>query len=423
MRAREYLNQLEFHGIKLGLENITTLLEGAGNPHREFPSVHVAGTNGKGSVIAFLDAMLRASGYRTGRFTSPHILSFNERITISGVPLPDNEIDDHIEVFRAIAEARGITPTYFELNTAIAFRAFDLRRVDISLVEVGMGGRFDSTNVIEPMATAITNIDLEHMKYLGDTIEKIAFEKAGIVKRETPLVLGERRENARKVILDRAAECGARVLDLGQDFSYALEGDDVFDLRFSYTSPRISVGPVTLNLAGKHQGENAAMAVCLAEILRQDYIRVSPVTIARGLERAKWPCRLEKVLDDPPVSLDVAHNVAGAARLAGAVRDAVMVVAIASDKDAAGMIDALRPAAHRIIVTQFQGTRAYPVADFSARISGIAHETAPTLEDAIARGMEMASAAHPLVITGSIFTAAKARRVLMERYGLAGLEF
>lgn len=423
MQPREYLNQLEFHGIKLGLDNITALLDGAGNPHHRFPSVHIGGTNGKGSVVAFLDAMLRASSYRTGRFTSPHILDVNERITISGVPLSDEELDEHIEVFRDIAEARGITPTYFELNTAVAFRAFDLREVDIALVEVGMGGRFDSTNVLQPMAAAITNIDLEHTRYLGGTIEEIAFEKAGIIKDKISLVLGERRDAPRKVILDRARECNARVLELGTYFDYTLEGDDAFNLTFTYTSQRITVGPLKLSLAGRHQGDNAAMAVCLAEVLGQYYLRLSRLTIPRGLQNAQWPCRLERVLDDPPVILDVAHNTAGAQRLADSVHNAVLIIAIASDKDAAGMLGTLRPAAHRLILTQFTGPRAYPVHDLAARAAGLPHETAPTLAEAIARGLDLASAEHPLVITGSIFTAAEARRVLMDQHGAPGLTF
>ncbi len=422
MQPRDYLSQLEFHGIKLGLQNIQMLLEAAGNPHHQFPSVHVAGTNGKGSVVAFLDAMLRASGYRTGRFTSPHILSFNERVTISGVPLSDEELDDHIQVFQSIAESHGITPTYFELNTAIAFRAFDQRVVDIALVEVGMGGRFDSTNVIEPMATAITNIDLEHTRYLGDTVERIAFEKAGIIKSEVPLVVGERHEAPLRVILERAAECRAPVVQIGKDITYELTGPP-FDQTFAYTSPWLSLGPTPLGLAGRHQGENAAIAVGLADILRCHYSRLSPITIARGLQNAQWPCRLERVLEDPLVILDVAHNRAGARRLAESITGAVMVVAIASDKDAGGMIEALWPAAHRLILTQFQGARAYPVDALSAQVAHIPHETVATIEEAIARGMAAASMEHPLVITGSIFTAAEARRILMENYGAPALRF
>jgi dihydrofolate synthase / folylpolyglutamate synthase len=420
--ARDYLTSLELHGIKLGLQNIHDLLNADANPHHHFPAVHVAGTNGKGSVVAFLDAMLRQAGYRTGRFTSPHILTLNERFTISGVPLSDDEIDEHIAVFRAIAESQRILPTFFELNTAIAFRAFDRHRVDIALVEVGMGGRFDATNVLEPRATAVTNIDLEHTRYLGDTLEKIAFEKAGIIKPAVPVVVGERRHAPLAVIREKARQCQAPVIQLDQDFAYELRGDD-FNLTFTYKSPHLIVGPLPLALAGRHQGDNAAVAVALAEILRENYPCLTPSTITRGLEHAKWPCRLEKVLQDPPVIIDVAHNAAGAHRVAQALHGAVLVLAVSSDKDARAMLDALAPVSQRMILTEFQGPRALPVHQLAALAPELPHTTAPTLEKAIAEGLAAASAQHPLVITGSIFTAGQARQILMDQYNAPTLEF
>ncbi|MDX9971847.1 MAG: Mur ligase family protein, partial [FCB group bacterium] len=174
MNAREYLFSLERHGIKLGLENITHLLEAANRPERAYPTIHVAGTNGKGSVVAMLDSILRAAGLRTGRFTSPHLIHLNERVLIDRQPIDDEELDDHLAVFRAVAEKMPFSPTFFEVITAAAFRAFAHRNVDVALIEVGMGGRFDSTNVITPLVSAVTSIALEHTRYLGNTLEEIA---------------------------------------------------------------------------------------------------------------------------------------------------------------------------------------------------------------------------------------------------------
>jgi dihydrofolate synthase/folylpolyglutamate synthase len=164
----EYLYSLELHGIKLGLDNITKLLAAAGDPHRAYPTLHVAGTNGKGSVVAMLDAIFRAAGYRTGRFTSPHLISVRERFLVNCEPISDASLDCHIEFFREIGESGAVSPTFFELCTAVAFREFAQRNVDIGIIEVGMGGRFDSTNVVSPVVSVITNIALEHTKYQGD---------------------------------------------------------------------------------------------------------------------------------------------------------------------------------------------------------------------------------------------------------------
>jgi dihydrofolate synthase / folylpolyglutamate synthase len=185
---RQYMDSLIVHGIKLGLHNIQQLMAHEGNPHLRYPVVHVAGTNGKGSVLTFLNAILRKAGYRTGRFTSPHLISVNERFLIDDMPISDEELYEHLAALRCTAEKTEITPTYFEMNTAIAFRCFARHEVDIALVEVGMGGRFDSTNIVDPLACGITTIDYDHTQYLGDTLEQIAFEKAGILKKDAPAV-------------------------------------------------------------------------------------------------------------------------------------------------------------------------------------------------------------------------------------------
>ncbi len=418
----EYLADLEVHGIKLGLDNIRGLLDAAGNPHRTYPVVHVAGTNGKGSVVAFLDAMLRAAGYRVGRFTSPHLISVNERFTINGVPIDVDTLSALISWFRPVIAQMDAPPTFFELTTAVAFRWFAEQRVDVAVVEVGMGGRLDSTNVVEPLACAITNIALDHTQYLGNSLEAIAFEKAGIIKPGVPVVLGEMETIPCERILARAAELASPFAVCGRDFRYAVEGPS-FAQMFRYESQRLSLPPTPLALAGRHQGMNAAVAVALAERLRTTFPKLEGQAISKGLASALWPCRLERVLDDPPVIMDVAHNPDGARVVAGAVERCIALLAVSSDKDAASIIAALAPVTDRFILSQFTGTRATPLERLCEAAKGYSYEAFPALEEAIARGMALATSHCPLLVTGSIFSAGEARAILVEHYGVRPLEF
>ena len=424
MTPVEYLYSLELHGIKLGLDNIRRLLSEAGDPQDTYATVHVGGTNGKGSVVSMLDAMLRAAGYTTGRFTSPHLCSVRERFLIGGEPIAAEALDAHIEYFRTAAERTDLLPTFFELNTAIAFRYFAERKVDIALIEVGMGGRFDSTNVITPEATAITNIALEHTQYLGETLEAIAFEKAGIIKPGVPVVVGETREAPMAVILDRADELGSPVSLRGREFSVHLSGPP-FDQMLAYEAGAYRLEDCPLALPGDYQGANAGVAVRLAELLRPRFDRLTPNAVAKGLATVRWPCRLETVLESPRVIIDVAHNVAGAAGLARALESrCVLILAIANDKDAGRMIDLLASKTSTLILTTFDGPRALGVEELSARAAPLPHERRETLAEAIELGIARAvSERVPLVIAGSLFTAGEARSILVERYGASPLVF
>lgn len=422
MTPREYLYSLELHGIKLGLENITKLLDTAGNPHRAFPTVHISGTNGKGSVAAMVDAMLQAAGYATGRFTSPHLINVSERFLHNSTPIGAAELDDAIAFFRRIAQAMTPPPTFFELVTAVAFRWFERQRVEIGVIEVGMGGRFDSTNVIAPEASAITNIDLEHTKYLGDTLEKIAFEKAGIIKLRTPVVISESKPGPLDVILERARTLNSPVRLAGRDFTHTVSGPS-FQQRFSYESATLRIDSTPLSLAGSYQGDNAATAVALAELLRERFATITPESIIAGLESACWPCRLERVMEHPSVIIDVAHNAAGARKLARELPPCIVALAVSSDKDAAAMAAALAPVAKQFIVSEFTGRRALPARDLSNALHGYAHHVITPLTDAIDAGLALAEDAVPLVITGSIFTAGEARARLIRSHGAAPLRF
>ncbi len=419
---REYLFSLTLHGVKLGLQNIRILLDAAGNPQDRYPTVHVAGTNGKGSVTAMVQAMLRAAGLRVGRFTSPHIMDLRERFQVGAVPISEEHLIEHIAYFRVLAERVNPPPTFFEMNTAIAFRHFEAARVDVAVIEVGMGGRLDSTNVITPAAAAITNIDLEHTQYLGDTLELIAAEKAGVVKPGVPLVVGETRPGPLAVILNRAAECAAPVSLLGRDFTYRLHGDP-WRQRLDYCGTRLRFHDAPLGLAGVYQGENAAIAVALAEALQAQFPMLDEYAVREGLAAARWPCRMERVLENPPVIIDAAHNVAGARKLAESVGRCVIILAVASDKDARGMLAQLAPNTTGLILTAFSDKRALPLDALHELAADCPHECAPDLKTAIARGMAMASATSPLLIAGSIYTAGEARKILMDAYGAPPLLF
>ena len=424
MTPLEYLYSLELHGIKLGLDNITRLLAAAGDPHRAYPTLHVAGTNGKGSVVAMLDAMFRAAGYHTGRFISPHLVSVRERFLVDCEPIGDDSLDRHIERFREIADSNAISPTFFELCTAVAFREFADRGVDVGIIEVGLGGRFDSTNVVTPVVGVITNIALEHTQYLGGTLELIAFEKAGIIKPDTPLVCGETRDGPRDVIVNRANELGAPVRIAGRDFEFSAAGAGP-NYALSYRGPALKLESVSLGLPGPYQVENAALAVAAAEWVGDSFAKLDRSAIETGLRNALWPCRLERVLDDPVTIIDVAHNTAGAEALARALTGrCVMVVAVSGDKDARRMLAVLSGKAERLILSQFDGARAMPIDDLNAAAPDRPRECVSSLEDAIARGLRCAAESGlPLIITGSLFTAGQARRILIEQYGAPPLKF
>ena len=423
MTPREFLYSLERFGIKLGLDNIRVLLTKLDQPHERYPSVHVAGTNGKGSVVAMLDAMLSAAGLHTGRYTSPHLIDLNERFLHDHAPIPNEELDAILARLQQIAEPMAPPPTFFEMATAAAFAWFDERDVDVALIETGMGGRFDATNAVVPVIAVITNISLEHTKHLGTTVEKIAYEKAGILKQSIPFVLGEQAPGPREVILGIAAGLAATPWILGRDFNYAVDGTG-WDTRFTYQSENLLLKDIKLGLPGSYQGENAALAVATAEILQRRWSALTSEVIARGLRDARWPCRLEQVLDSPRVIIDVAHNAAGAQRLAEEMPRCIACVAVSGDKDGAAILRAVQPIAERLILTCFTNARSMTVEQLCRAADDMAHETAPDLPRAIEAGLRLAQEMNlPLLITGSIFAAGEAREYLIRHHGAAPLTF
>jgi dihydrofolate synthase / folylpolyglutamate synthase len=366
-----YLFGLEKLGIKFGLENIRTICAGLGQPQDAWPSVIVAGTNGKGSVSAMVEAGLRAGGLRTGLYTSPHLLRLEERFALGGAPVGTTEMTDAVAaVRRAVDERRrdgalATEPTFFEVTTAAAFEIFRRARVDIAVLEVGMGGRYDATNVATPRAAAITTIDLDHERFLGNTIAAIAGEKAGVIKAGMRVVVGETKAEAVEVIALACRERGAVLLPAGEgvraDVLRIEAGMAVVDL----TTPVRRYGPLRLALRGRHQVQNAVVAVRLLEALDAVGVPLPADAIAAAVTAVRWPGRLDLLGDDRgrTVLCDSAHNPAGARVLADYLREAYpgglpIVFAIMRDKDVAGTLRPLLPAASRLVLTRARTERA-----------------------------------------------------------------
>lgn len=410
MTPRERLFALEHFGIKLGLDNIFSLLRALDHPERAFPSVHIAGTNGKGSVTAMVERGLRAAGQRTGRYTSPHLAHIEERIAIDGRPVSAADFDAAVEdVLALIARLRVRgelpgPPTFFETTTAMAFELFRRQGVTAAVIEVGLGGRYDATNVVTPVISAITSIALDHERHLGATLAQIAFEKAGIIKTGVPVVVGPLPPDASDVVSRVAREVGAPLVN---------------------AAPRDHGEPISLAMHGRHQRDNAAVAV---ELLRgcADRFGTTRAHVVAALTDVEWPGRLEwlRVAGQGDLLIDAAHNPAGARSLADYVAETTgplpMVVAAMQDKDVASMARALAPAVSRFVATDAPTPRAWPATELGAAIAGacpdIPVDVCPEAAAAVERALKDKGRA---MAGGSIYFIGPLRDRLVERGAVA----
>ena len=423
MDSLDYLLSLQKFGIKLGLDNIACLLERLGNPHHGFPAIHVAGTNGKGSVVAFIHTALAKMGYVVGRFTSPHLVHFSERIVVNDECVTGAEIDKLVKTIRpAVGEMQDDPnfehPTFFEAVTAMAFLHFARRKVDFAVVEVGMGGRYDSTNVVRPCITIINNVHIEHSDYLGDTLEKIAVEKAGIIKPGIEVVSAAQEPEARQVINSRAGECGAKTYYLSTDFSCEVRRRDFPRQWIDFASPWTSLEDVEINLPGAFQARNASVALMSLEVLQRKGLVISDEGALReGMARTRWPARLEKLGDSPLIILDSAHNPAAMLSSAEAVRELfperriLLVVGMLRDKDVVNSLRALRELGDTIIVTQPEYNRAMSGKELAEHARGIFEDVKCELSiaSALERALALAAPGNMILITGSLFNVAEVR--------------
>ncbi|MGH7599783.1 MAG: bifunctional folylpolyglutamate synthase/dihydrofolate synthase, partial [bacterium] len=309
--SQNFLDSLGFFGWQLGLERIEKLCEFFGQPQLKYPTVHIAGTNGKGSTAAMLAAIGKAAGLRTGLYTSPHLVNLNERIQIDGIPVSFREIEEALRRCRPLVES--LQATYFEVITAIAFEIFAQQQVELAIIETGLGGRLDATNVVQPEVTVITSIGLEHQKYLGRTLAQIAGEKAGIIKKGVPCVSGVRQETARARIVEQCRKLQAPFYDLRERSQIKKIEVHPANLRFTIQLPNFSfdLTGVDCALPGRHQTNNAGLAILAAALLREKKMTIDADAIHRGLQTARWPARLQIVQQQPTIIVDAAHNADG----------------------------------------------------------------------------------------------------------------
>ncbi|MGE5246676.1 MAG: bifunctional folylpolyglutamate synthase/dihydrofolate synthase [Betaproteobacteria bacterium] len=407
-----YLFGLEQFGIKFGLDNIRAILARLGHPELAFRTIHVAGTNGKGSVTAMTDACLRAAGHRSGRYTSPHLVDVCERFAVDGVPVSREALASVVAAIRdAVAELRAsgallAEPTFFEVTTAAAFELFRRAGIEVAVVEVGLGGRLDATNVIRPLVTAITSIAFDHEQYLGRTLADIAVEKGGIVKPGVPVVVGALPREADAVIAGIAADRGAPFVRACDGASVERSGERGIRLR----TPDCDYGSMPFALEGEHQLQNALVAVRMLELAGRAGLSAPPAAVAAGLGQVAWPGRLDwrRLPDGREALLDAAHNAEGAAALAGylgarGIR-CPLVFAAMRDKDARAMLGALAPHATALVLTQPPTARAADPAELAQLARTIAPELPAVVELVPRDALRAAWRLSPtIVVAGSIF--------------------
>ncbi len=424
----DFLFGLQKFGTKLGLENTFRLLEILGHPERGVRFLHVTGTNGKGSVSALSASVLRAAGYRTGLYTSPHLVSFTERMTVDGDEISRDDVARLADRLRRLLDARApdMKPTFFEFTTAMALDYFREKDAEAVALEVGMGGRLDSTNVITPQCCVITNVEMEHREYLGDTIEAIAREKAGIIKPGVPLVTSEKKPEALDCIMGVCRENDAPAYVMGADYGYRSLGhrreDGIFIQEFDYWGPGGEMKGLHVPLAGEHQLSNAAAAVCALSV---SGMNVPEKAVRKGLASARWEGRLETVSQRPLVVLDGAHNAASAKILAEAVKKyyaghyarLLLVLGVLADKDFRDMAAYLMPLADSVIFTQADYSRAVPADELSRSLGGGKGETmvCADVPGALLKALSLAGPDDMVLVTGSLYVVGEAKAWLSKR--------
>jgi dihydrofolate synthase / folylpolyglutamate synthase len=402
-------------GIVLGLSTITNILEGLGNPHHRFAAIHIAGTNGKGSIASALATILQKAGYRVGLYTSPHLIRFNERICINGKPIADDAVVASWEAVKAVHRGDR-EPTFFEFSTAMAFHEFARQGVNYAVIETGMGGRLDATNIVSPILTIITNISLEHKSYLGNTIAAITAEKAGIIKPGIPVVTGVTQKSARTVVAKTAAAQKAPLFLKGRDFRVRRSGSG----GFTYTGIDHRWPGMRTGMAGAHQIDNASLVLAACELLMQGPVDLSREQIQTGLVQNRWPGRLEVVSQTPYVILDGAHNLMAARRLnrflatALAGKRITMVAGILDDKPYQAILKDLVASCERLIITQPKIDRSLPPETLQAvaRPMVAEIEIVPDVGEAVRHAIATSDPDDAVCVAGSLYVVGEAKAAL-----------
>ena len=415
--ALSYLYNLERFGIKLDLSNITSLMSRMGNPHLKFPSVHIAGTNGKGSVAAMIHSILCEAGHKTALYTSPHLVDFRERIRIGQELIDKNFIFDFIQKLKDEIDKNGYT--FFEVTTALAFEYFAQKKVDVAVVETGLGGRLDATNVINPLVSIITNIGLEHTEHLGNTISQIAGEKAGIIKHKVPTITAENQPEALEVIRSVCAKRCSELILLQKESSYTMLDSSIEESKFNFVSDSVKFENLQLNLAGEYQVLNACICLTAIHELKQFGWQVGKQAIINGLKQINWRARLEVFpnLDpvdrkEPLVLLDVAHNPAGMQTLIHTLdqlfpeKKIIFIFGVMEDKDYVSMLKEMSKKAKFVVLTKPDYKRsAEPEAlEETLKRTNTPYEVIPLVKQAYLFALKNAKPNDIICITGSHFT-------------------
>lgn len=414
----KYLYGLEKYGILLGLDNIQIVLSLLGNPEKKIKTIHIVGTNGKGSTAVFISNILKKAGYKVGLYTSPHLIKFNERIKINDRMISDRDIERITFFIKESIEKSAYKNrpyTFFEITTALAFQYFYEKGVDIAIIEAGLGGRLDATNVLTPLVTVITNIGMEHKEFLGDTIEKIAFEKGSVIKKYTPVVSAVDDPNALKVISKIAEENNAPLFILGKDFFYKPKGLFEFDY-IGFSKEQLSLK--LKNLIGINQFKNSTLAIYVAEILSEKGFKIPKDAIKNGLLNARWEGRFEIIKKRPLFIIDGAHNPHGIKSLIENLKTFypskkfLFILNVLRDKDLDEMIESIKPYALQIFLCPNKNERSYSSKELKNRFSNkdnfLVFDDIPS---AISYGL---SKKLPLVFTGSLYGIGEAKEYLRE---------
>lgn len=410
------------------LDRMNRLMELLGHPERHYPCVHVAGTKGKGSTASLIAAALQTAGYNVGLYTSPHLEDFRERIAING------EMISEVDVIRLADELRPLTEivpetTTFELTTALAFQYYFQQKIDIAVIEVGLGGRLDATNVIDPLVSVITSISYDHMSVLGSTLQEIAAEKGGIIKHGRPVVISPQKEEAARTLMEIALEREAILIQTDQEYESQALRHDLKKQSFTVASKLEKVKgrnintrtplKLTIPLLGAHQIENACTAVAALDQIRKAGFQLTRKDIQNGFKQVVWPARFEILREDPPVIIDSAHNGDSMERLAATLeeyfpnRPFILVFGASEDKSMGDMLRAILPKVELVITTQSIHPRATSAEDLAAIVGEYTKNVIPVhpAEAALQKALELAGDSRGILVTGSIFIAAAAKAI------------
>ncbi|NPV27212.1 MAG: bifunctional folylpolyglutamate synthase/dihydrofolate synthase [Firmicutes bacterium] len=423
--ALAYLKQLNKFGMNLGLRRIERLLELLGQPHRQLRVIHVAGTNGKGSTCAMISQILQAGGYRVGLYTSPHLHSYTERIRLDGQPVKEADFARLLTTIQPLVDqilAEGYDhPTEFEVLTAAGLLFFCQERVDLAVIEVGLGGLLDSTNVVKPLVSVITNVSFDHLDQLGTTLPEIAQAKAGIIKPGVPVVAAADQVEVLRVIEKKCAAQRAPLIRIGQDVRWVGVASSIKGQTFNVSGREFNYDNLFIRLLGKHQLVNATTAVTVAHLLNQQNITIPEPAIRRGLAEATWPGRLEIIRTHPWLVVDGAHNQAGAETLAVSLQEyfaytkLILVIGMLDDKERDKVLAILGPLADTVVVTRPPSTRAVEWQTLGSLARRYTEQIylEENVEKAVRLALQLAGPDDLVCFTGSLYLIAEIRALLL----------